>query len=251
MFLPSDGISFSCFSQPQGLFAIGNMALSLKEEDKGQDTIFPLLSQLNKSFSSACACLDNKDEKVRHCYCFITVFVHELIFPSPPCVFQVVVNAIRAIGHLSYFIYSSKFFTMSEPCISTKLNLYKNSLSSLTLKVKRALDDATEGLSSCLTWSQRNNAKKQAWGSCSTIGILLTYSPVLPSRDAIDIDIVLIEQFRCLQLSNAIHDKIAAAAAHSLANLPYSFWLSLPEDCDSIGRGIACCLHHLGQVNVS
>jgi hypothetical protein len=103
MFLPSDGISFSCFSQPQGLFAIGNMALSLKEEDKGQDTIFPLLSQLNKSFSSACACLDNKDEKVRHCYCFITVFVHELIFPSPPVSFR---SSSMPLGLLDTFLTS-------------------------------------------------------------------------------------------------------------------------------------------------
>lgn len=162
---------------------------------------------------------------------------------------KVVTNAIRAVGHLSHFVYSLDFFSTTESCESTKINLYKDALSTLTIKVKRALDDAIEGPFTHLTWNQRNNAKKHAWGSCSTIGMLLTFSHVLQYFGNVFIDSVLLEQFRCIHLSNAIHDKIAAAAVHSLMKLPISFWQMLPDNCDSIGRGLLYCFCYLCNVS--
>lgn len=163
--------------------------------------------------------------------------------------FQVIIGAIRAIGHLSYFIYFPDFFTMSESCPTTKLNLYKSTLTNLTLKVKRAIDDATEGSTVSLNWNQRNNIKKHAWGSCNTIGMLLVYSSELKYSNDVFIGSILSEQFRCVQFSNRIHDKIAAASVNSLVKLPNIFWQSLSDENDTIGRGIATCLCYLDSVS--
>ena len=161
---------------------------------------------------------------------------------------QVVVNAIRAAGQLSYFIYSPNVVAESKQCIATKSNLYKSSLSYLTLKVKRAIDDANKSSTAPLTWNQRNNIKKHAWGSCSAIGMLLAYSH-MTCRDHILIESVLFEQFRCIQLSSTIHDKIVATAAHSLVNLPDAFWQQLSENCESISHGIISCFCYLYHVS--
>jgi hypothetical protein len=115
--------------------------------------------------------------------------------------------------------------------------------------VKRAVDDVTEGPSTQLTWNQRSNIKKHAWGSCSTIGVLLSFSNAVQELDSIFIESILLQLFRCVQVSNEIHDKIASAAVHSLVTLPNSFWHELPDDCSSIGFGLACCFCYLSNVS--
>jgi hypothetical protein len=150
------------------------------------------------------------------------------------------------VGQLSYFIYSSDFYT-PEP--STTLDLYHNVLSNLTQKVKCGTDLVVEGMSTDVSSNQRNTAKKHAWGSCSTIRMLLGYRELWQHHDAKLIQYVLFEQFRCLQLSNELHDKIVAAAITSLVSLPVSFWQLLPKECDSIGRGLASCFCHFSNVS--
>ena len=128
--------------------------------------------------------------------------------------------------------------------------MYAATMSKLTLKVKRALDDAVEAsTNSCLTWSQRSYLKKHAWGSCSTIGMLLAYSNWIQYYEDACFESTLLEQFRCIQLSNAIHGKIAAAAVHSMSNLPCSFWQQMPDNCRCIGRGLASCFCYLNNVS--
>lgn len=122
------------------------------------------------------------------------------------------------------------------------------SLANLIHRVQCAIDHATEGSSINLSSSQRNIAKKHAWGSCSTIGMLLGYSQAMQCDDGI-INCALLEQFRCVQLSHTIHEKIVAAAVHSLVSLPDSFWHSLPDSCESIGHGLASSLCYLFKVS--
>ena len=66
--------SYSCFLlSQQSLFAIGNVAFSLKERFDSGGITLPLLSQLNTSFSSVCSCLDDKDDKVSRLSTFVSL----------------------------------------------------------------------------------------------------------------------------------------------------------------------------------
>lgn len=202
------------------LFALGNAALALKGHPSERFRSHPMPI----SFSSVYSCLDDKDEKV-------------------------VGNAIRTIAHLAHFFYSSDFATEEDLATTSTLDSYCTLLTSLSAKVKLALDDATGESSAELTWKQRNGAKKHAWGSCTTLGTLFSFSTLTCRLDTSVLETALLELFRCLQLSNTINDKITTASVHTLAKMPASFWQCLPV-CDSIGHGIATCFSFLHEVSL-
>ena len=53
----------------QALFAIANVAFSIKEKKTDREAILPLLSQLNSAYIYVSECLDNKDDKVCQTIC--------------------------------------------------------------------------------------------------------------------------------------------------------------------------------------
>eukprot|EP00985_Skeletonema_marinoi_P030516 scaffold32407_cov66-Skeletonema_marinoi.AAC.1 len=93
-----------------GLFAIGNTSLALKDR-------CAFLS-MNRMFPLVYACIGDKDDKV-------------------------VGNAIRTIGHVSYFVYTPEFLSNEGGSVSDDLKLYGSLLSNLTGKVHDVLCDAT------------------------------------------------------------------------------------------------------------
>lgn len=130
-------------------------------------------------------------------------------------------------------------------------------LSRLSAKINFALDDAVGKSPSGLTWKKRNGAKKHAWGSCTTLGTLLSFSNLFPYLDVSLMESALSSLFRCIQLSDAVNEKITsaanekiiAAAISALAGLPMELWEHLSCKCDSIGRGLATCVGFLSEVS--
>ena len=70
-------------------------------------------------------------------------------------------------------------------------------------------------------------------------------------EDAALFESVLSALFGCIQLANAINEKITAAAINALADLPITLWQHLSGRCDSIGRGLATCFGYLHEVSVA
>lgn len=156
-------------------------------------------------------------------------------------------NAIRSISHASYFVYSPRYFSITDS--DDALVQFKDLLDKLSAKVNSSLDDAVCGPTTGLTWKQRSGAKKQTRGSCITLGVLLNYSNILQNVDDATLEISLSSLFRCIQLSCQLDDKIVAAAISSLLGLSSVLWRQISCKCDSIGRGLATLFHSLEQVS--
>ena len=189
------------------LFAIGNTALALQNR-------CAFLS-MNRILPLVYACIVDKDDKV-------------------------VGNAIRTIGHVSYFVYTPEFLSNEGGSVSDDLKLYCSLLSNLTRKIHDVLCDATGEISRELSWKQRNSAKKHAWGSATTIGMLLGHSHLLSHFDDSLVESALLQLFRCIQLHAFINEKIFAAAVNALSALPASLWQYLStKNCNVIACGLA------------
>ncbi|KAL3815779.1 hypothetical protein ACHAXA_001673 [Cyclostephanos tholiformis] len=206
------------------LFAIGNIALALKEYNN--ETLLPSVPITRRLFRSVCECVDDDDEKVA-------------------------ANAIRSISHTSYFIYHPKYYPNLENSDSTlSIDLFRSLVAKLSAKINFALDDAIGESPRGLTWKQRTWAKKQSWGSCVTLGTMLHFSNILPNIDYSLLESALSSLFRCIQLSNFINEKILAAAINALLGLPSSLWDYLSCQSDCIGRGLATYFGYLDENNV-
>lgn len=207
--LKDQTVSVRCMA----LFAVGNTSLALKE----RCAFLPLHHMLHLVY----ACIADKDDKV-------------------------VVNAIRTIGHVSYFVYTPEFLSNEGERVSDLLKLYCSLLSNLTLKIQVVLCYATGEAPRELTWKQRNSAKKQAWGAATTIGMLLGHTHLLSHFDDSLVESALLQLFRCIQLYDFINEKIVAAAANALSTLPCSLWQYLSEmNCNSIAFGLATFVNFL------
>ena len=195
------------------LFAIGNMSLALKER-------CAFLS-MHRMLPLVYTCISDKDDKV-------------------------VGNAIRTIGHVSYFVYTPEFLSKKGGTISEDLKLYCSLLSNLTTKVRVVLCDASGETSRELSWKQRNNAKKHAWGAATTIGILLGHNHLLSHYDDSLVESALSQLFRCIELHAFINEKIFAAAVNALSTLPISLWkYTSTKKCEIISLGLAKILNFL------
>jgi len=196
------------------LFAIGNTSLALKDR-------CAFLS-MHRMLPLVYACIDDKDDKV-------------------------VGNAIRTIGHVSYFVYTPEFLSNEGGSVSDDLKLYCSLLSYLTTKIHDVVCDSTGEASRELTWKQRNSAKKHAWGAATTIGILLGHTHLLSHFDDSLVESALLQLFRCIQFHAFINEKIFAAAVNALSALSGSLWqyLSTFKKCDIIARGLATFFNFL------
>lgn len=149
-------------------------------------------------------------------------------------------------------MYHSDFATEVKDRTWQPLDLYRSLISDLSGRIKFALDDAAGGLSQELTWKQRNGAKKHAWGSCTTLGTLLSFSNLLQFIDDNPLlDLTISNLFQCIQLSSIVNEKIVAAASKALESLPTVFWQHLSGKCDSIGRGLAICFGFLEKKTIA
>lgn len=200
---------------------------------------------MKKIFLAVCLCLADKDDKV--CYFFFLCLLFSATFNSLSWLLcQVVANAIRSISHASYFLYSQDFFSVTD---SSAIDLFRDLIEQLSAKINFSLDDAVGGAPRGLTWKQRNGAKKQMRGSCTTLGVLLNYSNPLQGIRHQLLEIPLSSLFRCIQLSSHVDEKIVATAISSLLRLPNALWKRMSGKCDSIGSGLVALFGYLGKVS--
>jgi hypothetical protein len=203
------------------LFAVGNLSLAMKMIYA--DDTSPAIAIMKRSFVLANEYFSDKDEKV-------------------------VANAIRTISHTAYFVYEPKFSLANESHDTLlSIEMFRSLVAKLSAKVSFALDDAVGESPKGLTWKQRKGATKQSWGSCTTLGVLLSFTNILPHIDYTLLDSAMSGLFRCLQLSNLVNEKIFAAAVKALLGMPVALWQFLSCKCDCIGLGLATLYGHLDE----
>ena len=205
------------------LFAIGNISLAMKMIYA--DYTSPTIAIMKRLFVLVNECFDDKDEKV-------------------------VANAIRTISHAAYFVYDPKFHLASDTHGTLlSIDMFGSLVTKLSAKVSFALDDAVSDSPKGLTWKQRKGATKQSWGSCTTLGVLLSFTNILPHLDETLLGSAVCGLFRCVQLSNLVNEKISAAAIKVLLGMPVELWQFLSCKCDCIGLGLATLYGHLDKRN--
>lgn len=205
------------------LFAIGNISLAMKMIYA--DYTSPTIAIMKRLFVLVNECFDDKDEKV-------------------------VANAIRTISHAAYFVYDPKFHLASDTHGTLlSIDMFRSLVTKLSAKVSFALDDAVSDSPKGLTWKQRKGATKQSWGSCTTLGVLLSFTNILPHLDETLLGSAVCGLFRCVQLSNLVNEKISAAAIKVLLGMPVELWQFLSCKCDCIGLGLATLYGHLDKRN--
>jgi hypothetical protein len=146
-------------------------------------------------------------------------------------------------------VYHPKCYPDIESDSSSSIDLFRSLVEKLSAKINFALDDAIGESPRGLTWKQRNGAKKQSWGSCATLGMMLSFSDILPHLDYTLLQLALSSLFRCIQLSSFINEKISAAAINALLVLPVALWEYISCKCDCIGRGLATSFGFLDEVS--
>jgi hypothetical protein len=203
------------------LFAIGNISLAMKMIYV--DITSPAIAVMKRSFVLANECFSDKDEKV-------------------------VANAIRSISHTAYFVYDPKFSSANESHDTLlSIDMFRSLIAKLSAKVYFALDDAVGESPKGLTWRQRKGATKQSWGSCTTLGVLLSFTNILPHLDYTLLDSAMSGLFRCVQLSNLVNEKVSAAAVKTLLGMPVALWQFISCKCDCIGLGLATLYGRLDE----
>jgi hypothetical protein len=144
-------------------------------------------------------------------------------------------------------VYEPKFSLANESHDTLlSIDMFRSLIAKLSAKVYFALDDAVGESPKGLTWRQRKGATKQSWGSCTTLGVLLSFTNILPHIDYTLLDSAMSGLFRCVQLS-LVNEKISAAAVKALLGMPVGLWQCLSCKCDCIGLGLATLYGRLDE----
>ena len=195
------------------LYCIGNLSLSLQSSALVEKTG----DASNSSLLTLCAlvrdCLEDGNDKV-------------------------VGNAIRTQRHLLNLLQS---IDESNHIILMPGDLYSDTIIILTKKLNLALDIA-EGKAINMSWKQRSFAKKHAWGACHTLGILL-HNATSGNESNRKLFILPISQMiHCIQISERLNEKVTAAAAAALKQIPMDIWTEFSGMTTIISDGLVACL---------
>jgi hypothetical protein len=155
---------------------------------------------------------------------------------------QVAGNAIRAIGHLGYLLYSQERnnveFDLAE--------FFRLVVDSLAEKVHAGMNSVSDGKH--LSWEQRSVARKHGRGACYSIALLFESIPnqgeavVTACHNAVHILFGCVEQF---WLQN---EKFTMGAMVALRALDASCLADLAGRSGLIGNSLASCTIHLYEV---
>lgn len=93
-----------------------------------------------------------------------------------------------------------------------------------------------------MSWKQRSFAKKHAWGACHTLGILL-HNATSGNESNRKLFILPISQMiHCIQISERLNEKVTAAAAAALKQIPMDIWTEFSGMTTIISDGLVACL---------
>jgi len=202
------------------LFAIGNLALAVKERES--DNLMIPLSTTRSLCISVYKCLDDKNEKV-------------------------IGNAIRTIGHLVSILYDQVTPQQAEACAQEMTELCRKVACKLTCKINHAINDATNE-STKLTWKQRSNAKRHAWGACNSLKSLFGCSYARKKENQEAFSNALSELIRCVELIQILNEKIVISALSTLTSIPPMTWHYFGGK-NVLGNGLAVCINIMYRDN--
>ena len=197
------------------LYCIGNLSLSLQSSALVGSTGVASNSSLLALSALVRNCLEDNNDKV-------------------------VGNAIRTQGHLLNLLQSTSNVEEGNHVLMPS-TLYRDTVFILTKKLDLALDIA-EGKAIDMSWKQRSFAKKHAWGACHTLGILLhnATSGNVSNRKLFLLPIS--QMIHCIQISERLNEKVTAAAAAALKQIPMDVWTEFSGMTTIISDGLVACL---------
>lgn len=190
------------------IFAIGNLALGIRERNSPQTLIppFELLHLLEKVGTY----MDASTDKVAG-------------------------NAIRTVGHVAHLAFHEPY--VSYLTASNKNQTFRACAVKLTEKLRHGISGSD---SSGLTWNQRSSAKKHGWGSCHSLGLVLECDVSIKNLDESRAGCAALKA--CLEQHAGLTDKTVVAALAALQRLETHHLETFSRGTGLVGMVVACCL---------
>lgn len=159
-------------------------------------------------------------------------------------------NAIRTVGHVGRLALLNRPF-LDTVQLDRVSSLHLTTLQSFTRKVAAVVDDPS-GLDSSLSWKQRSEAKKQGWGTCNSLALLLSFETFPDNDDAERSYQAVVEIIvRCIERLREMHEKISIAAIGALKAIPSSDLPRITGRSGLVGRAICCCMLQVKEVRMT
>lgn len=206
------------------IFAVGNLSRALNES-KGRVVLQSCSLHLDLCHVTVLA-LNDEDEKV-------------------------VGNAIRTIGHLIEGLFSLPKYSDSWAEENGIIELFGSVSENLAARIHQVLLDASGVGVDRLTWRQRSNAKKHAWGACRGLRPLLSNSIMSRKCIAAKVLFAIESLIGCLDQALVLHVKIVSSAVSTLRSISLDVWRHFSSDERIIGNGIKACVEILSSSEVS
>mmetsp|Transcript_9155 Transcript_9155/g.13692 ORF Transcript_9155/g.13692 Transcript_9155/m.13692 type:complete len:364 (-) Transcript_9155:889-1980(-) len=203
----------------QAELAVGNIAYAINT----QNECSPLVSL--ESYMSICevtyAAMSDKNEKLA-------------------------AGAIRSIGHLlNGFFHLSAHNDVWFSKETDMIKLAGLTTTHLARKINLCIDShSSPEAKSKLTWKQRMNMSKQAWGSCHSLGHMLT-TDMLRSQLYAHFVPTLKAMIRCINEHDLLNQKIVSAAAGTLNIIPDAAWYYYSEETHILTNCVNASVRYL------
>lgn len=158
-------------------------------------------------------------------------------------------GAIRSIGHLLngffHLLARNKTWLSAE---SDMIELVGLTTAHLAQKINLCIDcHSSPEAKSKLTWKQRMNMNKQAWGSCHSLGHMLTID-MLSSHLYVHFIPILDAMIRCINEFDKLNQKVVAASASTLNTISNSAWCDYLKDTHILSDCINATVRYLFKV---
>jgi len=165
------------------------------------------------------------------------------------CVFaflKVAGNAIRTIGHLVSLTFHPPYIYSGALDEWDIHSFYGSVLSDLDRKVMEALTSESVPNAS---WKQRSNAKKQGWGACNSLALVLDCEEAVTEVNLNHAQESLGLLVRCIDEAGSLHEKVASAATAAIRKMSETTLTRIADGSGIVGKALTPCLLQLYQVS--
>lgn len=199
------------------IFAIGNLALGIRERNSPQNFIPPL--ELLHLLERVGTFMDAANDKVSG-------------------------NAIRTVGHVAYLAFHEPYLSgLSAHHVDTS---FRATVEKLSEKLRHGMGGRD---SSGLTWKQRSSAKKHGWGCCHSLGLALDCDVAMKNLDESRAGCRALKA--CLEQYTAVTEKTVMASIAAFLRLDKTQLEAFSRGTGIVGMIVSCCLTLMSDRNVS
>jgi hypothetical protein len=190
------------------IFAIGNLALGIRERNAPQNFVAPF--QLLHLLKRVGTFMDASNDKVSG-------------------------NAIRTVGHVAHLAFHEPYLSgLSAPQVDES---FQSTVEKLSEKLRQGMGGRD---SSGLTWKQRSSAKKHGWGCCHSLGLALACDVAINNLDESRAGCRALQA--CLEQNAAVTEKTVMASIAAFLRLETYHLEAFSRGTGLVGMVVSCCL---------